>query len=136
MNITDYFNNLSQKFDEAFGVANKARSKGYDPKNEVEIKPAPDLASRVEGIIGIQGLAEIVRRNYGKDKTETAFKVVKEVCTNEMFASYEILKRIELATRIGLAIITDGVVVAPTEGIQGVAPVSYTHLTLPTNREV
>jgi len=121
LNITDYFNNLSQKFDEAFELANKARSKGYDPKKEVEIKPAPDLASRVEGIIGIQGLAEIVRKNYGKDKTETAFKVVKEVCTNEMFDSYEILKRIELATRIGLAIITDGVVVAPTEGIQGVA---------------
>ena len=121
MNITDYFNSLSQKFDEAFLVADKARSKGYDPKTEVEIKPAPDLASRVEGIIGIQGLAEIIRKNYGKDKTETAFKVVKEVCTNEMFASYEMLKRIELATRIGLAIITDGVVVAPTEGIQGVA---------------
>jgi DNA polymerase II large subunit len=121
MDINSYFNLLSDKFNEAFYLASKAREKGFDPKKEVEIKPAPDLASRVEGIIGIEGLAEIIRRNYGKDKTETAFKVVKEVCENKFFDTYDTIKRIELATRIGLAIITDGVVVAPTEGIQGVA---------------
>ncbi|MGB9732391.1 MAG: DNA polymerase II large subunit [Candidatus Micrarchaeales archaeon] len=120
MDINSYFNMLSEKFDSAFSVASKARAKGLDPKSEVEIKPAPDLASRVEGILDIRGLAEIIRKNYGKDKTETAFKVVKEVCESKAFDSYDTLKRIELATRIGLAIITDGVVVAPTEGIQGV----------------
>ena len=121
MDTNAYFEMLSKKFDESFEIATKARSKGYDPKTEVEIKPAPDLASRVEGIIGINGLAEIIRRNYSKDKTETAFRVVREVCESKMFDQYDTIKRIELATRIGLSIITDGVVVAPTEGIQGVA---------------
>ncbi|MGC8662248.1 MAG: DNA polymerase II large subunit [Candidatus Micrarchaeia archaeon] len=120
MDSNAYFEILSKKFEESFEIAAKARAKGYDPKKEVEIKPAPDLASRVEGIMGIDGLAEIIRKNYSKEKTEIAFKVVKEVCENKMFEQHDVIKKIELATRIGLSIITDGVVVAPTEGIQGV----------------
>ena len=47
---------LQKDFGSAFTVAQQARSKGYDPEIFVEITPAPDLASRVEGIIGVEGL--------------------------------------------------------------------------------
>jgi DNA polymerase II large subunit len=122
MNNEDYFKDLTKRFDYAFEIAKAAKAKGFDPKSEIEIKPAPDLASRVEGIMGIEGLADIIRKNYdGKEKTALAFRIVKEVCENKMFEKYDSIKRIELAVRIGLSIITDGVVVAPTEGIQGVS---------------
>jgi len=121
METQQYFDVLSGDFDKAHDVARKARMKGFDPENFVEIKIAPDGASRVEGIIGVPGLAEIIRKKFrNQPKSELAFDVVKEICTNEEFAKYDNLKRLELAVRVGLAIQTDGILVAPTEGVYGI----------------
>ena len=46
--------------------------------------------------------------------------VVEEICKNSRFDNYEVIRRIEIAVRVGSAILTDGVLVAPTEGITGV----------------
>ena len=38
----------------------------------MEILPAPDLASRVEGLIGVKGISEIIRKklkDQGRSKT-------------------------------------------------------------------
>ncbi|MDE1825645.1 MAG: DNA polymerase II large subunit [Candidatus Micrarchaeota archaeon] len=120
MDTHDYFNSLSQGFESAYAVASEARSKGFDPESKVEVKIAADIASRVEGIIGISGIAEIIKGKLrNQSKPELAFEVVKEICTNEGFSGYEPIKRVELAVRIGLAIQTDGILVAPTEGVYG-----------------
>ncbi len=120
MNTNEYFELFSRDFQKAYGVAAKARSLGYDPEAEVEIRPAPDLAARVEGIMRIDGLAEIVRsKANGKSRPELAFEMVKELCTNERFAMPND-KRLLIAVRVGLAVMTEGVLVAPTEGVQGV----------------
>jgi len=117
----DYFGEMQAKFDKAYKLAERARAKGYDPKLFVEIKPAPDLASRVEGIIGINGLAELIksRSTPGKTRQELAFEIAGEICKSERFAS-DMEKRLTLAVRVGLSILTEGVLVAPTEGVQGV----------------
>jgi DNA polymerase II large subunit len=121
MEIKEYFNLLSEGFEKANKVAGAARGKGYDPETFVEIKAAPDLASRVEGIIGVHGLAEIIksRSKEGKSRQELAFEIVKEICTNTRF-EMELQKRLTLAVRVGLSILTEGILVAPTEGLQGV----------------
>ncbi len=123
MENDDYFDRLSKKFDEINMVAAEARSKGYDPELVVEIKAAPDLAARVEGIIGIEGLGDSIRTRMKEapDATRQAlsFSVVKEICTNHKF-DMEVQKRLTLATRAGLSILTEGVLVAPTEGLQGI----------------
>ncbi len=112
---------LSNDFESAYSVAKAARAKGLDPKETVEIYPAPDLASRVEGLINIQGIAEIIRGlQKGQSKSKLAFGVVDEICKSSMFDGYETIRRIEVAVRVGSAILTDGVLVAPTEGITGV----------------
>ncbi len=117
----DYLECLQKDFSKAFAIAQQARSRGYDPESFVEAVPAPDLASRVEGIIGVTGLAEIIRSQTGVASREAlAFGISKEICTNERFASLGTEKRLTLAVRVGLAILTEGVVVAPTEGIQRV----------------
>ena len=121
MNIEEYFKALSTEFDSIYNIAQKARSKGFDPKTNVEIIPASDLAKRVEGLIGIDGMAELIRSKYGaKGRSGLAFEVIKEICTNKKYDNYDKVKRIELAVKVGLAIHTEGVLVAPTEGISAV----------------
>ncbi len=121
MDIAPYFSTLSSEFEKAYAVAKKARAKGLDPKETVEIYPAPDLASRVEGLINISGLAEMIRGlSKGQSRGKLAFNVVEEICKNPKYDSYEMMRRIELAVRVGSAILTEGILVAPTEGITGV----------------
>ncbi|MGI0100395.1 MAG: DNA polymerase II large subunit [Candidatus Micrarchaeaceae archaeon] len=121
MDQNEYFNGLKVDFDSAFVVASKAREKGYDPEKFVEIKPALDLASRVEGIMGMEGLADMIRgKTNGRSKQELAFEIVRTVCTDNAFNDKGIEEKLTIAVRVGLAILTDAVVVAPTEGIQAV----------------
>ncbi len=121
MEIEEYFNALSEQFDKAYETAKMARAMGYDPKETIEITPAPDLASRVEGLIGVRGLADTIRRlAHGQSRSALAFDIVKEICTSEAFAGYDTVSRISLAVKTGTAVNTEGILVAPTEGIQGV----------------
>ncbi len=121
MEIEEYFGSLSSEFDKAYSVAKSARAKGLDPKETVEIFPAPDLPSRVEGLIGIEGLADMIRKlDKKQSRSKLAFNVVEEICKNSRFDDLEVIRRIELAVRVGAAILTEGVLVAPTEGITGI----------------
>ena len=122
MDNNEYFSSLSEGFNEAFGIAKNARLRGLDPRREVEIIPAADLAGRVQGLIGIRGIEELIHKNEdGKSRNALAFAVVTEICTNDKYSGYDKIKRVELALRVGTAIITEGVLVAPTEGISTVA---------------
>ena len=121
MDIDSYFKLLEEGFQEAYEVASSAKALGFDPKNYVEVKAAPDLAGKVEGLMNVDGLAKLITDNQkGKSRAELAFCVVKEICTNDAFVGYDVIKRIELAVRTGLAICTEGILVAPTEGVQGI----------------
>ena len=121
MDIDSYFRLLEDEFQKAYVVASGAKSKGFDPEDHVEIRAAPDLAGKVEGLMNVKGLAEIITNNQkGRTRAELAFCLVKEVCTNPLFDDYEVMRRIELAVRTGLAIMTEGILVAPTEGVQGI----------------
>ena len=54
---------------------------GSGPK--VEIKPRPDVASRVEGIIGVDGPGRDDKgQEANKTRQELAFAMVKEICTD------------------------------------------------------
>ncbi len=120
MEINDYFAVMEKGAQEAYKVAAKARAIGYDPETVVEITPAPDLPSRVEGIVGLKGLAELISAKItGMSRQEASFKIVKEICTDEKFFM-AVEDRLLLAVRVGLSILTEGILVAPTEGIQGV----------------
>ncbi len=120
MDSKEYFEMLSKGADREYGIAGAARSKGFDPEQAVEIKPAPDLGARVEGIIGYEGIAEIIREKQPRmTHYELAFDMVKEICTNPKFEA-AVQARITLALRIGLSILTDGILVAPTEGMPGI----------------
>ena len=119
--IRSYFNYLKEKFYEIYEIASRARAKGIDPEPFVEIKPARDLAERIEKLIGIKGVAKRIRElEKEMDRVLVAFKIAEEVIDGELGELKGLDKRIEMAIRTGLAILTDGITAAPLQGIDSV----------------
>ncbi|MCL4383774.1 DNA polymerase II large subunit [Candidatus Marsarchaeota archaeon] len=111
---------FSDNFEAINKIAIESRRLGFDPSLAPEIKAAPLLADRVEGIIGINGLADMIKNlGVNRSRQELAFEVVRHICSNEKFEQ-ETSKRLLLAVRTGLSILTEGILVAPTEGIQDI----------------
>jgi len=116
-----YFQRLETELDAAFDVANEARQRGGDPKPEVEIPVAKDMADRVENILGIDGVAERVRDLEGEmSREEAALELVGDFVEGSV-GDYETRAgKIEGAVRTAVALLTEGVVAAPIEGIDRV----------------
>jgi len=111
---------MQEAIAKSYEFAKSARSNHLDPSDEVEIVPAPDLAARVEGIVGPKGVAEYIRSlPHDKTRTQIAF-LTAEAVLSEKFGKMEREKLIEQAVRTGTAVLTEGVLVAPTEGIASV----------------
>ncbi len=120
MDNDGYFEAMNSGFESAHEVAKAARAKGFDPEKFVEIKAAPDVASRVEGILNVEGLAEMIKAQEGlsKSRQALAFDMVKRICDWDRMKGKPKEEILTLAIRVGLSVLTEGVVVASTEGIQ------------------
>ncbi|NKE34633.1 DNA polymerase II large subunit [Natronococcus sp. JC468] len=116
-----YFERLEFQLDEAFDVAERAKERGGDPEPEVEIPVAKDMADRVENILGIDGVAERVRELEGEMSREEAALVLAEDFAEGRVGDYETKAgKVEGAVRTAVALLTEGVVAAPIEGIDKV----------------
>ncbi|WP_408959952.1 DNA polymerase II large subunit [Natrinema sp. 74] len=116
-----YFERLESQLDEAFDVAERAKERGGDPKPEVEIPVAKDMADRVENILGIDGVAERVRELEGEMSREEAALELAEDFAEGRVGDYETKAgKVEGAVRTAVALLTEGVVAAPIEGIDKV----------------
>ncbi|UPV75697.1 DNA polymerase II large subunit [Halorussus limi] len=116
-----YFEDLEDDLDEAFEVAREARANSGDPKPEVEIPVAKDMADRVENILGIDGVAERVRELEGEMSREEAALELAEDFAEGRVGDYESKAgKVEGAVRTAVALLTEGVVAAPIEGIDKV----------------
>ncbi|MFO7791520.1 MAG: DNA polymerase II large subunit, partial [Candidatus Saliniplasma sp.] len=115
--MKSYFEDLENRAKKAYGVARKARGRGYDPTKEVEIPMAEDLALRAQELTGVQNTAEKIRElSEEYDREEVSIHIAKEVANRDEGSPKE---RLEDAVRIGLAVLTEGILVAPLEGIGG-----------------
>ncbi|GAB3666818.1 DNA polymerase II large subunit [Halopiger thermotolerans] len=116
-----YFQTLESRLDEAFEVAETAKERGADPEPEVEIPTARDMADRVENILGIDGVAERVRELEGEMSREEAALELAEDFAEGRVGDYETKAgKVEGAVRTAVALLTEGVVAAPIEGIDKV----------------
>src|SRR6056297_3327108 len=116
-----YFERIESRLDEAFDVAERAKERGGDPEPEVEIPTARDMADRVENILGIDGVAERVRDLEGEMSREEAALALVEDFVEGRVGDYETdAGTIEGAVRTAVALLTEGVVAAPIEGIDRV----------------
>ncbi|WP_436925379.1 LAGLIDADG family homing endonuclease [Halosimplex amylolyticum] len=116
-----YFERLESGLDDAFEVAEAARERGGDPTDSVEIPVARDMADRVENILGIDGVAERVRELEGEmSREEAALELVSDFVDGEVGDYDTRAGKVEGAVRTAVALLTEGVVAAPIEGIDRV----------------
>src|SRR6056297_3711723 len=109
-----YFERLENPLE----VAQEAKRRGGDPKPEVEIPTARDMADRVENILGIDGVAERVRELEGEmSREEAALELVTDFVEGTVGDYDSRAGKVEGAVRTAVALLTEGVVAAPIEGI-------------------
>ncbi|MEM2321215.1 MAG: DNA polymerase II large subunit [Candidatus Bathyarchaeia archaeon] len=118
----EYFAGLFRALNELYEVAKKARAKGIDPKPCPEIEVVGDLASLVESLIGLPGLADRIRElTRIMSKERAAFKIAEDIVLG-WFGDLGGERAADLAIRAALAILTEGVTAAVyTEGIAKVS---------------
>ncbi|WP_409200195.1 DNA polymerase II large subunit [Methanobrevibacter sp. DSM 116169] len=120
----DYFDKLEEETQKLYAIANEARSKGLDVELETEVPLAKDLAERVEGLVGPKGISNRIKQlENDMSREEVAFEIAADIASGK-FKIEEEKTQEELADqglRTALAILTEGVVAAPLEGISKVA---------------
>ena len=115
--MQEYFQNLQEEIDNCYRIAEEARKKGFDPETKVEIPQALDLAARVEQLVGPKNIAPKIRSLSKKIKNRelVSIEIAKEIVKLKKYKKKE--QALDQAIRTGLAILTEGVLVAPLEGI-------------------
>ncbi len=117
--IESYRNNLSREIERIYSLAAHARSLGRDVTEKVEVPLASDMAERIEALLEVEGLAEIIRRlSHGRSREDVAIEASREIA--RLYAGKGKEFALDKAVRVGLAILTEGILVAPLEGIKSV----------------
>ena len=121
-----YFDSINREVEKAYNICNKARAKGFDPIDEVEIPIAKDMTERVEGLISAvapqiknSGMVERINKLeeiYSKLDWRVAFKIAEEVAQQKFCKFENKLEAMEVGIRVGIAYVTNGVVASPLEG--------------------
>src|SRR5438309_6972098 len=122
--LNPYYEDIRSQYAQAYNIAEIGRSKGHDPDYSVEPRTVFDLADRVNEMLGLdqfEGLAERLRallKTTSKEKA--AINISQEIALGK-FGRMDTAKALEYGVRAGLAVITDGVTVAPIQGIYTVS---------------
>lgn len=116
---------LDEHADEAYLVAEQARELGYDHKEYVEIPRAADLAGRTEKLLieYLEGyeVADDIRKLLAEhDRETTSIMMAQSVARGFREQGYDLITAIDVGLRVGLAVLTEAVLVAPLEGISEV----------------
>jgi DNA polymerase II large subunit len=117
--MRSYFSRLQDDIESCYSIAGEARKKGFDPDFEVEIPRALDIAVRVEQLVGPKGIAPKIREVTKKigNRELVSLEIARQIVNGETYKFNKIEDALDQAIRTGLAILTEGVLVAPLEGI-------------------
>jgi len=118
---SEYYSKLSKETYHIFEKAAKAKSTLVDSSGIIEPKIAFDLADRVakmHDIDIVEPLRELLK-THGKELS--ALILSKDIALGKYIQPNSSLEeRLESAVRVGLAIVTEGVTIAPLQGISEV----------------
>jgi len=124
-----YFENLSKGVKVEYEVANRARAKGLDPMDKVEIPLAMTMAEKSVGLITTiypdLPVESITKRmleleeEYGQLDTTVSFVIAREIAEGKFYKIEDKLEGIDAGIRVGFAYLTLGVVASPIEGYTG-----------------
>ncbi len=114
-----YFDALESDLERAVKIASEARLRGYDPETYPEIPMAKDLADRVENLIGIPVADRIRELAYDlkMSREESAMQLGADLAGMRIHPFESRDEAVEMAIRAAVALLTEGVVAAPIEGI-------------------
>ncbi len=116
-----YEKSLLDELHRAIAIAKEARSRGLDPSLDTEIPIASDLADRVEVLVGVRGVAARIRElEATMSREEVALRIGDDFVARK-FGEKDMMEVLDHAIRVSMALLTEGVVAAPTEGIAKVA---------------
>ncbi len=120
MVVDSYFAAIEASVDRAYEVAAQARRRGFDPAPIPEIPRAQDMAMRVEKLLqefDLEGLSREIRALAARmPREEVAIAIARRLATDP-HRKGTTAQRVETALRVGLAILTEGILVAPLEGL-------------------
>src|ERR671936_778214 len=115
----NYQQNILKNVEKSFELTTKARKIGLDISDIVEPKIAYDLADRVAKMHDID-IADRLRALLSQTtKEKAALKIAEEIAAGE-YGSGDLKARLDSAVRVSLAVVTEGVTVAPLQGISDV----------------
>lgn len=121
--VKAYYDQVMNYTKRALALAEKAKQSGKDISMVVETKPAVDLADRCENISGPPGIAKRFRELFEEEKgnrMNAIYKVFKEIIEGKIGDIPEREKRLDQAIRTAMVLVTEGVVVAPLDGVSAV----------------
>ncbi len=114
---------LDDKTEEVYNLALRAKLKNLDFENYIEIPRASDLASRTEKLLQKDYLKDLsiehdLRKLLKEHDRETAsIKIGVDVAKSKFEETKDLQISIDCGLRVGLAVLTEAVLVAPLEGI-------------------
>jgi len=123
--VESYQKWLDQRTQEVYDIALKAKAKGLDFSTEIEIPRAADLASRTEKLLeeylkGLEiedDLREILLKT---DRESASIQIAVSVSKRMYERDGDLREAIDCGLRVGLAVLTEAVLVAPLDGIGAV----------------
>jgi DNA polymerase II large subunit len=114
-----YQQSILKNVNNSYQHALKARRRGIDAADIIEPKIAYDLADRVAKMHNID-IADRLRALLSHaTKEKAALKIAEEIAAGE-YGSGDLKTRLDSAVRVSLAVVTEGVTVAPLQGISDV----------------
>jgi DNA polymerase II large subunit len=115
-----YQQEILENVNKGYQHALKARRRGIDTADIIEPKIAYDLADRVAKMHDID-IADRLRALLSQTtKEKAALKIAEEIAAGE-YGSGDLKTRLDSAVRVSLAVVTEGVTVAPLQGISDVS---------------
>src|ERR671919_1060611 len=115
----NYQQDILRKVEQIYELALKARKIGLDASNTIESKIAYDLADRVAKMHDIDIASRLRSLLERTTKEKAALKIAEEIALGEYDAG-DLKTRLDNAVRVSLAVVTEGVTVAPLQGISNV----------------
>jgi DNA polymerase II large subunit len=118
--VDSYHAHIESEVERAYAAAELARRQGLDPTLTVEVPRAQDMAMRVEKLLGhlrLDGISEEIReRAATASREEVALAMARRIALDAGHGR-SLEDRLDAGLRVGLAILTEGILVAPLEGL-------------------
>src|SRR5215211_1911934 len=115
----NYHNNLLNFLNEIYLIASDARLQGIDVSEKIESRIVYDLADRVAKMHDINITNRLRNLLSETTKEKAALKISEEIAQGK-YSDDDLTIRLDNAVRVSLAIVTEGVTVAPLQGISDV----------------